>query len=487
MADSTGMTIEFLRARLLSERSISKTARDRADGLAKRVAELEQQLKHVTLQRKNAEKATSEVLAILESHGISDLSETYDSSSDQEEDDRESKEVNNVRKEEVNSTTSRPKIDKSSNSDPGFYPSIGRSLSWKGGSGNLENLEKTKGRRSSSVKSSGGSSPRHHSGKSCRQIKQRNLRPAEVEQKHGSNGLENIEGPLEHQTSEPSNSTDLGGNEGSPEMQKALEYQARLIDRFEAEENAQREWEEKFKENNCCSPDSIEHGNQSDITEEIDDSRADTSSETAQTVPLLAQQGNSGAKQAPNNHNPNPNQIPLTQVRAQEEGEPSSRSNESRKEKWLENNSYYSASHASSKGESSGNAIQVQHETRSDLGQVLQALQRAKQSIKQELDRSGGSRPADIPRDTGGLFRVPSTTSNSYMDSQVHMPSPRDPYMDKGMDLLSSSRLMYPSYIDLMPKTSSKDEFTRTYPNRIASEGRYTDYSDRLRLDMYKR
>lgn len=37
MGDSTAMTIEFLRARLLSERSISRTAKERADQLAKRV------------------------------------------------------------------------------------------------------------------------------------------------------------------------------------------------------------------------------------------------------------------------------------------------------------------------------------------------------------------------------------------------------------------------------------------------------------------
>lgn len=35
--DTTAMTIEFLRARLLSERSVSKSARQRADELAKRV------------------------------------------------------------------------------------------------------------------------------------------------------------------------------------------------------------------------------------------------------------------------------------------------------------------------------------------------------------------------------------------------------------------------------------------------------------------
>lgn len=37
MEDSTAMTIEFLRARLLTERSVSRSARQRADELQKRV------------------------------------------------------------------------------------------------------------------------------------------------------------------------------------------------------------------------------------------------------------------------------------------------------------------------------------------------------------------------------------------------------------------------------------------------------------------
>ena len=38
------------------------------------------------------------------------------------------------------------------------------------------------------------------------------------------------------------------------EMEKALEHQAQLIDRYEAMEKAQREWEEKFRENNGSTP-----------------------------------------------------------------------------------------------------------------------------------------------------------------------------------------------------------------------------------------
>jgi hypothetical protein len=37
MADSTAMTVDFLRARLLSERSVSRAAKERAEELAKRV------------------------------------------------------------------------------------------------------------------------------------------------------------------------------------------------------------------------------------------------------------------------------------------------------------------------------------------------------------------------------------------------------------------------------------------------------------------
>lgn len=37
MEDSNAMTVEFLRARLLSERSVSRSARQRADELAKKV------------------------------------------------------------------------------------------------------------------------------------------------------------------------------------------------------------------------------------------------------------------------------------------------------------------------------------------------------------------------------------------------------------------------------------------------------------------
>lgn len=38
------------------------------------------------------------------------------------------------------------------------------------------------------------------------------------------------------------------------DMEKAFEDQAQLIDQYEAMEKAQREWEEKFRENNSTTP-----------------------------------------------------------------------------------------------------------------------------------------------------------------------------------------------------------------------------------------
>lgn len=42
------------------------------------------------------------------------------------------------------------------------------------------------------------------------------------------------------------------GSDG--DMEKALEHQAQLIGQYEAMEKAQREWEEKFRENSSSTP-----------------------------------------------------------------------------------------------------------------------------------------------------------------------------------------------------------------------------------------
>ncbi|XP_077230404.1 transcriptional regulator ATRX isoform X2 [Tasmannia lanceolata] len=328
MEDSTAMTIEFLRARLLSERSVSRTARQRADQLAKRVVELEEHLKIVSIQRKKAEKAAADVLSILENHGISDLSEAFDSSSEQDGVLSESKENNNSVKEEEGSLTSLLKRtnveDGLSGSELEGSPSLGRSLSWKSGSNFPNSLEKNSGQarqRQRTFLSTGGSSPKQRLGKSCRKIKRRETRSAAEDisdapplfdaQENGkavgvvhinnhindrpefsnegskneddnafTNGL--ISCQLEGQRKE--NDVSIRGSDRDVEMEKALEQQARLIGQYEAEENAQREWEEKFRENNSCTPDSCEPGNQSDITEERNEPKTESPEQT-DTIP----------------------------------------------------------------------------------------------------------------------------------------------------------------------------------------------------------
>ncbi|XP_057979294.1 uncharacterized protein LOC131165464 isoform X2 [Malania oleifera] len=318
MEDSSAMTIEFLRARLLSERSVSRTARQRADELAKRVVELEEQLKFVSLQRKKAEKATADVLAILENNGISDVSEALDSSSDQEGVPYESKVSNNSTKEEESSVSSkggRNDAEELSGSEIESSSLAGGSLSWKSRKNSRNSHERkyleSSMRRRSSFSSAGYTSPKQCPGKSCRQIRRRETRSAvedpkvesvvpdaeENEVATNSDGSPNcfnnrpeisgeasenqesalLEGlvsdSLEDQRKETSAGIylDRNGGEREREMEKALEHQAQLIGRYEAEEKAQREWEEKFRENNSSTPDSCEPGDYSDITEERDE------------------------------------------------------------------------------------------------------------------------------------------------------------------------------------------------------------------------
>ncbi|KAL0317266.1 UNVERIFIED_CONTAM: hypothetical protein Sangu_2140900 [Sesamum angustifolium] len=177
MEESDSMTIEFLRARLLSERSISKSARQRADDLAKRVEELEEQLKFVSRQRENVEKATADVLAILEDRGISDVSEEFDSYSEQGESPHDFKPRNGslmikepsmhteLKKNEVEAAYSSSEIESS--------PSTGRSLSWRNTKDSQHSIEKKKNidsiRRRASFTSNSSSARR--AGKSCRKIR----------------------------------------------------------------------------------------------------------------------------------------------------------------------------------------------------------------------------------------------------------------------------------------------------------------------------
>ncbi|KAK7391464.1 hypothetical protein VNO78_19880 [Psophocarpus tetragonolobus] len=321
MEDSTAMTIEFLRARLLSERSISRSARQRADELAKKVMELEEQLRTVMLQRKMAEKATADVLTILESQGISDVSEEFDSGSDLENpcDSSMSNEYTKEGEEPVSSKGRQLGSDEVCGSNVDSSPLSSRSLSWKGRHDSPHSLEKYKAsnsRRQSSF-SSITSSPKHRLGKSCRKIRHRQTRPVVEESGHkfvkvncqehelasssegftnfsdGGSNIPKIEPKLEEDGSEANllnhtHQLDEYGRE--KDMEKALEHQAKLIDRYEAMEKVQREWEEKFRENNSTTPDSCDPGNHSDMTEDKDESKVQ--------IPCAAKVVTSNAKES---------------------------------------------------------------------------------------------------------------------------------------------------------------------------------------------
>lgn len=69
--DSAGMTIEFLRARLLSERAASRTARQQAQQIAKKVSELQSRLDLEIELRIKAEAAAEKVFAALKIKGVS--------------------------------------------------------------------------------------------------------------------------------------------------------------------------------------------------------------------------------------------------------------------------------------------------------------------------------------------------------------------------------------------------------------------------------
>ena len=65
-----------------------------------------------------------------------------------------------------------------------------------------------------------------------------------------------LEGPLlgNIENERTTNHLDVNGHGQARDMEKALEDQAQLIGQYEEMEKAQREWEEKFRENNTSTP-----------------------------------------------------------------------------------------------------------------------------------------------------------------------------------------------------------------------------------------
>uniref|UniRef100_A0A0E0CAJ5 Uncharacterized protein n=1 Tax=Oryza meridionalis TaxID=40149 RepID=A0A0E0CAJ5_9ORYZ len=278
MADSTAMTVDFLRARLLSERSVSRATKERADQLAKRVAELEEQVQAVTAQRRQAERAATEVLGILESHGFGgNLSDVLDSGSnrDGEEDDdprdaRSDGDTAGSRGEEPAPAQCEAAEDAlSGTAEPGG------GLSWKGRSVSPRKARqlKQKHRRSYFYLLSSDPSPKYRMGQSCRKNKRKELsngkstapeeQRGDVEELAWSQKGQQDGSDCSDDGQADMDGEDAGGQyviryEKDGEMEMMLERQAELIGQYEAEEEAQRQWEKQFNENRSSAKGHVE-------------------------------------------------------------------------------------------------------------------------------------------------------------------------------------------------------------------------------------
>ncbi|GAA0142438.1 hypothetical protein LIER_03340 [Lithospermum erythrorhizon] len=474
--DSTAMTIEYLRARLLSERSVCRVARLRSEELTKRVVQLEEQLKTVTLQRKRAEKATSEVLAILENHGMSDVSDAVDSSSDEEEI-RESNNGGVITNGQESSTSIRDEGVNSS-SEVESSPSIGRSLSWKSGhrSQNSPRLKHIDSSRRAYATIAPKHSSTNRTGKSCRRNRRQEIRSTVEVSPNGSRiSLDDVSTTLSEDAPNCSNHQFQTMEEGSShikerdmlnlgakpkenqigndhfhsddgeyqDMEGALQHQEQLIGKYEAEENAQKEWEEKFGENNTRSPDSLDPANNSNVTEE----RYDKTTGKPCSAAAIMDPDQDGATCSKEDRVPKDLASPphvdpclpekdgkITDESSMPDSETSSSGNSNKLQSENENQSFaspgrsvQSCAHDSSSGSKSQTAqvpngvtndvgsilrvcaddstsqrrsqgALVSNGTTNDVGSILEALQQAKLSLKQKLEDQPMLGEGQIPK-----------------------------------------------------------------------------------------
>ncbi|KAL1544431.1 hypothetical protein AAHA92_21283 [Salvia divinorum] len=496
MEKSDSMTIEFLRARLLSERSVSKTSRERARDLANRVAELEEQLKFVSFQRERAENATSDILVILKNHQIGDVSEEFDSSSEQEGNPQDFEARNGSLKMEETSTNLKIRNNEKeaySSSEIESSPSTGRNLSWKSTRDSQHFLEKKKyidpvGRRASF---SSNSSSSRRVGKSCRRIRCIDTRSVEELQKDGiektaySKGSSNCsdgEAIVSPESSGYANGKNLlsGRSNGTQnvsghyfnvaekdnDMESALLHQAQLICRYEEEEKAQRDWEEKFRENNSGTQDSCDPGNYSDMTEERYEAKSLEPSGAAGKLDsddqeVKEQPGNAPASELPQTSKVSPpaadddkgslrDEKSSTSIAAPESlaskfsfpkseksledfsGRAADEASRHRPQQYLPTVSQIehvlrntSLSYAGKSALLSGGSSFVElavrpQETSISLGSVLEALQRAKLSLSEKLSSS----PQVAEGKSGNAIQPPNVYTNTVDGFQIPFRTP---------------------------------------------------------------
>uniref|UniRef100_A0A0D9V801 Uncharacterized protein n=1 Tax=Leersia perrieri TaxID=77586 RepID=A0A0D9V801_9ORYZ len=239
-----------------------------------KVAELEEQVQAVTAERRQAEWAATEVLAILESQGFGGhLSDVLDSGSDrdgeEENDDhyhdprpRDARRGGDTGGEEKAAAAAAAQGEAEDAMSGTAQP--GNGLSWKGRSVSPRKARQLKQKHRRSyfyLLSSSDSSPKYRMGQSCRKNKRKELRSAAQEEEGGD--VAELAGSQKGQQ-DGSDCTDDGQHdmdggqyvikyEKDGEMERMLERQAELIGQYEAEEEAQRQWEEQYNENQSAT------------------------------------------------------------------------------------------------------------------------------------------------------------------------------------------------------------------------------------------
>ncbi|KAJ6317357.1 hypothetical protein OIU76_012986 [Salix suchowensis] len=290
------------------------------------------------------------------------------------------------------------------------------------------------------------------------------------------------------------------------DMEKALEDQARLIDRYEAMEKAQREWEDKFRENNGSTPDSYYPGNHSDVTEEGCEIKARVQHHTG-TVAAQSNRAKSEVKKA-SNIQPNgilpPSHVNIGAVTGMEEHShhhPLSQSSHDSSGSQSATTFQSNTDSGFSKGQVSGRQNEqlyalVPHRASNELGGVLDALKLARQSLQQKISTlpliEGGSirnsvgpslpppKPGDkvdIPLGNAGLFRLPSDylveasprtnllSSNARLSLGNYFPDGGVPaaasnrFPDGGVPAAASNRFVSRSYSATGSRFPTEDQF----------------------------
>ncbi|XP_047056570.1 uncharacterized protein LOC124662821 [Lolium rigidum] len=459
MADSTAaaapMTIDFLRARLLSERSVSRASKERADQLAARVAELEEQVRAVTAQRRQAEQEAAEVLAILESKGF--CGSLTDAGSDN--DDGTSEEARPRDAETTGGDAARSNAEEEQDEEPAAAAkseadddatsgTVAGGLSWKGRSVSPRKARQLRQRHRRSyayLLAAEDPSPKYRMGQSCRKNKRKELSGSSDAvltgsrkgQRDGSaayagDGRAELDGEVGE---DERSSADGGGqyvirHEKGGEMQRVLEKQAELIGQYEAEERAQRDWEKKFNDNRSSPKADVVQEKSSGKTLSI---AGNTSEGSAGQRREAGEQHGRGRAQNAAISEANSEGCPSHNTSSGTSGHKSSPSSDtlvSKVSDWSSSRFHDQLDTASCQQSSSTKDI--------DVESVLQALQRARISLQQKLGRPlppsqvtlALPAPGDEYRAEEGLYH--DDGSNSYRGSSpsrqemLALPAPED-------------------------------------------------------------